>query len=136
MSFLSRNLKSKETEMPKAFSLSYGLDLETEVASFWAWLHDVRELIDGSGEAGQQVKELVESQQQEVQRFIAAAPDPDAAKRMITLALAIVGSNYSSHQKLLNGLQEYGLLESPRQPRPRVFDTISGPTFEGPERPR
>lgn len=122
--------------MPKAFSLTYGLDLDTEVASFWAWLHDVRNVLDGTGEAGQQVKELVESQREEVERYLAAEADPVAARRMLTLALTLVGFHYASQQKLLNGLKDFGLLELPDQPRPPIFDTISGPALEGPEPPR
>jgi hypothetical protein len=122
--------------MPKAFSLTYGLDLDTEAASFWAWLHDVSDVMEGKADAGQQVKELLESQREEVDRFIAAAADPDGAKRMLTLALAVVGFHYASHQKLLNGLQDYGFLEAPNQPRTPAFDTIIEPALEGPEPPR
>jgi hypothetical protein len=122
--------------MPKAFSFAYGLDLETEIASFWAWLHDARDVMNGSGEAGQQVREIVESHREEVDRFIAAEADPAAAKRQLTLALALVGFHYASHQKLLHGLEDFGLLELPQQPRPEIFDTITEPPFEGPEPPR
>ena len=122
--------------MPKAFSFAYGLDLETEIASFWAWLHDVRDAMNGTGEAGKQVRELVESQREEIDRFVASASDTATTKPMLTLALALVGFHYASHQKLLNGLKDYGLLEPPEQPRAPIFDTIAGPPFEGPERPR
>jgi hypothetical protein len=39
-----------------------------------------------------------------------------------------VGYNYASHQKLLNGLRDYGLLAPPAQPP--VFDTIVEPPLE------
>ena len=122
--------------MPMAFALMNGLDLETEIASFWAWLHDARDAMNGAGEAGKQVRELVEAQQEEIDRFVAAEPDPAAAKRMLTLALALVGFHYASHQKLLNGLKDFGLLEPPEQRRTRIFDTIAEAPFEGPEPPR
>jgi len=122
--------------MPKAFSLTYGLDLDTEVASFWAWLHGVRDVIEGDGEASKQVKELVGSQQAEIDRFVANAPDAAAAKRMLTVALALVGFHYASQQKLLNGLRDYGQLVSPDRPRLPVFETLTGPGLEGPEPPR
>ena len=122
--------------MPKAFSFAYGLELETEIASFWAWLHDVRHAMDGTGEAGEQVRQVVEAQGEEIDRFIAAEADPAAAKRMLTLALALVGFHYASQQKLLNGLKDFGLLELPEQPQASIFDTIVEPPFEGPEPPR
>jgi hypothetical protein len=122
--------------MPTAFSYAYGLDLDTEVASFWAWLHDVRHAIDGTSEVGEQVRHVVEAQRDEIERFISAEADSSTAKREVVLALALVGFHYASHQKLLNGLRDLGLLESEGQPRPPVFDTIVEPPFEGPERPR
>lgn len=122
--------------MPKAFSLTYGLDLDTEVASFWAWFHGVSDALDGGGTASKQVRELVNSQRDEIDRFIAEAPDKAAAKRMLTVALALVGFHYASQQKLLNGLRDYGQLVSPDQPRLPTFETITGPGLEGPEPPR
>jgi hypothetical protein len=121
--------------MPKAFSLTYGLDLDTEVGSFWAWLRDARHVMDGTGDASKQVSELIETQRKEIDQFVASEADPDTARRALTLALALVGFHYASQQKLLNGLRDYGLLESPGQPRPPIFDTIAGPAFEGPEPP-
>ena len=94
--------------MPKAFSLTYGLDLDTEAASFWTWLHDIRDAMDGTGDAGQPVKVLVESQREESDRFVGAAPYPAAAKQMLTLALAVIGFHYASRQKLLNGSRSTG----------------------------
>ena len=99
-------------------------------------MHDVRDVMEGATDAGQQVKDLVESQREEIDRFIAAAPDPAAARQMLTLALAAIGFHYASHQKLLNGLKAYGLLEPPGQPQPQIFDTITEPAFGGPEPPR
>jgi hypothetical protein len=99
-------------------------------------LQDLRYLMRGTREAGQHVKELVECQRGEIDRFVADEPDPEAAKRTVVFALALVGFHYASQQKLLNGLEAYGLLEQPGQPRPSLFDTISGPSFEGPEPPR
>jgi hypothetical protein len=121
--------------MPKAFSLTYGLDLDTEVASFWAWLHDTRDVMNGTGEASQQVRALVEAQREEIEGFVASEADPAAARRTLTLALALVGFHYASNQKLLNGLKDYGMLEPPGQ-RPTIFDTITEPSLEGPEPPR
>jgi len=117
--------------MPKAFSLAYGLDLDTEIASFWAWLHDSR----GTGQASQQVRALVEAQREEIEGFVASEADPAAARLTLTLALALVGFHYASNQKLLNGLKDYGLIEPPGQ-QPTIFDTIIEPSLEGPEPPR
>jgi hypothetical protein len=104
--------------------------------SFWAWVHDVRDAMNGTGDAGQQVKELVESQREEIDRFISDAPDSAGPKQILTLALAAVGFRYASNQKLLNGLKDYGLLEAPNQPGPGILGTVTEPTLEGPEPPR
>jgi hypothetical protein len=122
--------------MPEAFSIAYGLDLDTEVNSFWAWLHDARDAMNNIGDVGKAARELVETQQEEIDRFIVREADPAAAKRTLTLALALVGFHYASQQKLLNGLKDLGLLRVPEQPRPGIFDTIVEPPFEGPEPPR
>jgi hypothetical protein len=122
--------------MPIAFSLTYGLDLETEIASFWVWLHDARNAMNETGEASKQVRELVEAQREEIDRFVVSEADAATTKLVLTLGLALVGFHYASHQKLLNGLKDYGLLQSPDQPRAAVFDTIVEPPFEGPEPPR
>jgi hypothetical protein len=121
--------------MPKAFSITYGLDLDTEVNSFWAWLHDARDAMNNIGEVGKAARALVETQQEEIDRFIVREADPVAAKRTLTLALALVGFHYASQQKLLNGLKHLGLLET-SEPRPEIFDTMAEPPFEGPEPPR
>jgi len=36
--------------MPKAFSPTYGLDLDPEAASFWAWFHDVSDAMEETGD--------------------------------------------------------------------------------------
>jgi len=46
--------------MPKAFSLTYGLDLETEMASFWAWLHDARDILRGEAAGSREMREVIE----------------------------------------------------------------------------
>lgn len=117
--------------MPKAFSLAYGLDLDTEIASFWAWLHDSR----GTGQASQQVRALVEAQREEIEKVASTEADPTSARFALTVAVALVGFHFASNQKLLNGLEDYGLLELPGQ-RPAIFDTITEPSLEGPEPPR
>lgn len=121
--------------MPKAFSLTYGLDLDTEVASFWAWLHDADEVMRKTGEGSKQVRDLIESQRQEIDEFASNAADPESARFALTVAVASVGFHYASHQKLLNGLDDYGLLQPPGQRRP-AFDTYVEPPLEGPEQPR
>jgi hypothetical protein len=120
--------------MPRAFSLTYGLDLETEIASYWAWLHDASEVMDGTGEGSKQVRDLIESQREEIEAFASTAADPNSARFALTLMVAAVGFHFASHQKLLKGLSEYGLLgPAPRRP---AFQTIMEPPLEGPERPR
>jgi len=120
--------------MPKAFSLTYGLDLDTEVSSFWAWLKDARDVIGGAGEGNKQVRELVEAQRAEIERLAAAEADPAAASFALSVAVALVGFHYASQQKLLNGLQDFGLLET--RGRPQIFDTIVEPSLEDSGPPR
>jgi len=121
--------------MPKAFSITYGLDLETEVESFWAWLRGAHEVMTGTGQASKQVRDLVESQRQQIEEFAAGTPNPEWTRFALTLALASVGFHYASHQKLLKGLEEYGILKQVAG-WPPVFDTIIEPPLEGPEPPR
>lgn len=122
--------------MPKAFSLTYGLDLDTEVASFWAWLRDADEVMRRTGEGSKQVRDLIESQRQEIEEFASKAGDSESARFALTVAVASVGFHYASQQKLLNGLDDYGLLQPPEQRRRAAFDTYVEPPLEGPEQPR
>jgi len=119
--------------MPKAFSLTYGLDLDTEVASFWSWFNDARATLQGTAEPTSQVRELVERQRPVIERLAAAESDSEMARFSLTLAIALVGSHYASNQKLLAALQDYGLLQISEQ-KP-AFDTIVEPALEE-ERPR
>jgi hypothetical protein len=90
--------------------------------------------MDGTGEGSKQVRDLIESQREEIEALASKAADPKSARFALTLAVASVGFHYASHQKLLKGLSDYGLLQpSPGRP---VFDTIIEPPLEGPERPR
>ncbi len=114
--------------MPRAFSHIYGLDLETELASFWTWLHDVRDALGGAREGSRELRDLIETQREEIERVAAAEADPAMARFGLALAVALVGFHYASHQKLLNGLRDYGLLE-PAGGRP-IFDTIVEPPLE------
>lgn len=118
--------------MPKAFSLTYGLDLDTEVSSFWAWLKDTLEIMRG-GEGAKQVRQLVEAQREEIERLAAAEADPEQARFVLGVAVALVGFHYASQQKLLNALKELGVIDSRKTPP--IFDTIIEPTLEdGPPR--
>lgn len=114
--------------MPKAFSLTYGLDLGTEIGSFWSWLRDADDLVKGTGKASKQIRDLVEAQRESIDAMANAQSNPESAKFCLTVAVALVGFHYASHQKLLNGLKDCGLLET-RGAAP-IFDTISGPPFE------
>ena len=122
--------------MPKAFSITYGLDLDTEVNSFWAWLHDARDAMNNIGEVGKAARALVETQQEEIDRFIVREADPVAAKRTLTLALALVGFHYASQQKLLNGLQQLGHLQPLSETLLEGYETVVETPFEELEPPR
>jgi len=119
--------------MPKAFSLTYGLDLDTEMASFWSWFRDARDALNEKPEATAQVRELVKREKAMIARLAAKESDPEMARFSLTLAVAMVGSHYASNQKLLAALQDYGLLQQTDQAP--IFDTIVEPSLEE-ERPR
>jgi len=116
--------------MPRAFSLSYGLDAETEAASFWAWLNDVRDVLDGTGQPGEEVRDFVASQRRQIERYALTQPDYEDTKFNLSVAIALIGHHYASTQKLLNGLADYGLLAGPNQSAMPAFHTISEPALE------
>jgi hypothetical protein len=119
--------------MPKAFSLTYGLDLDTELSSFWSWFGDARNALGGLGEPSAEVGEVLLRHKDTIDRYAAEEPNSEAARFALTLAVALVGSHYASTQKLLAALQDYRLLQ-PSEPGP-IFDTIVEPALEE-ERPR
>lgn len=102
--------------MPTAFALAHGLDWDTELDSFWTWLHDARVVTEEDGEINSLVRELVAGQQEMIEALAAKEVDPDAARFTLTVAVALVGHHYSSNQKLLNALKEAGLINSVGQP--------------------
>ncbi len=108
--------------MPQAFAITYGLDWETEVRSFWAWLEDACDVLDGREAEPSLVRELVASQREQIEAFAARQADPEAARCSLKIALALVGFHYSSNQKLLAALKDFGVFEPPRELP--TFDTI------------
>ncbi len=109
--------------MPEAFAIAHGLDWETEVSSFWAWLEDARRVTEEHAEPSSLVQEFVASQREQIELFAATQKSPEAARCSLTVAVALVGFHYASNQKLISGLEEYGVFEPPRE-RP-YFDTIT-----------
>ncbi len=109
--------------MPQAFAIANGLDWETEIRSFWAWLEDACDVLDRKTQPDSLVRELVAGQREQIEAFAAAQADPDAARCALKVAVALVGFHYSSNQKLIAGLQDYGVFEPPRELP--TFDTIS-----------
>jgi hypothetical protein len=107
--------------------MTYGLDLGTEIESFWSWLNEAEELVKGTGKASKQIRDLVEGQRDLIDAMASAQSNPESAKFCLTVAVALVGFHYASHQKLLNGLKQLGVLDGGRAP---IFDTIAGPPFE------
>jgi hypothetical protein len=114
--------------MPQAFSVAYGLDLGTEVSSFWSWLHDTQAMLDGAEEGSALVREIVQSQRDQIARVAGEQADAAAARFCLTVAMALLGSHYASNQKLLNGLRDQGLLALGGSPG--IFDTIGEPPLE------
>jgi hypothetical protein len=114
--------------MPQAFSLAYGLDLNTELSSFWAWLHEAQAILGGTEDGNPLIRKIVEGQRDQIIRQAHGQSDPVAARFSLTVAVALVGFHYASNQKLLNGLRDYGLLEMAGPAG--VFDTIAEQALE------
>jgi hypothetical protein len=114
--------------MPKAFSISYGLDWDTEVSSFWAWFQDARDIMEGRVEPHSLVQELVNSQRDKIDDLANRERDPRAAQLALTAAIALVGFHYASMQKLLDGLDSAGVFRPPRELP--AFDTVVQPVPE------
>ncbi len=114
--------------MPKAFSMTYGLDWDTEIASFWAWFQDTRDVMKGRVEPHGLVQELVNSQRDKIEDLVRREPDPSGAQLTLTAAIALVGFHYASLQKLLDGLDGAGVFQPPRELP--VFDTVVQPVPE------
>ena len=108
--------------MPEAFAITYGLDWETEVRSFWAWLDNARDVIENNAEPSSLVRELVSRQRERIVQFAASQASAEAARCSLLIAIALVGFHYSSNQKLIAGLKEYGVFEPPRELP--FFDTV------------
>jgi hypothetical protein len=114
--------------MPKAFSIANGLDWETEIASFWAWFQDTRDIVQGRVSAHGLVQELVASQMDKIDDLAEGEPERSAAELTFTVAVALVGFHYASLQKLIDGMGEAGVFQRPRELP--AFDTISRPIPE------
>lgn len=119
--------------MPQAFSIAYGLDLDTELSSFWAWLHDTQAILAGAEEGSVLVREIIQSQRDQIARAANEQSEPERARFSLTVGIALVGFHFASNQKLLNGLRDQGLLEMGGSPG--IFDTIGEAPLEesGPE---
>lgn len=114
--------------MPKAFSITYGLDWDTEISSFWAWFQDTRDIIEGRVGPHGLVQELVNSQRDKIEDLARREPDPRSAQLIFTAAVALVGFHHASLQKLLDGLDSVGVFQPPRELP--AFDTIVGPPIQ------
>ncbi len=108
--------------MPHAIAIAHGLDWDTEIRAFWSWLEDAREVLEKDGAPHSLVQELIAGQREKIEQFASTYPDPEASKRILTIAVALVGCQYSSMQKLIAALRDQGVFEPPRE-RP-VFDTF------------
>jgi hypothetical protein len=120
--------------MPEAIAIAHGLDWETEIRSFWSWLEDAKDVIDGDEEATSLVKKLVASQHARIDEMAAKEGDPDTARLVLRTAVALVGLHYASMQKLLAALRDEGLFSA--GVAGPVFDTIKEPGGDTVERPR
>jgi hypothetical protein len=114
--------------MPKAFSIAHGLDWETEISSYWAWLQDTRDVIEGRDEPDSLVRELVADQRTKIEELASKEADPAAARLTLAAAVAMVGFHHASIQKLVDGLQREGVFQHPRELP--AFDTVAAPAVE------
>jgi hypothetical protein len=83
--------------MPQALAMAYGLDWETEINSFWSWYKDARDVLDEGAESSSLVRALVAEQEAAIEEAASREKDPDAARTMLRIAVAIVGLHYASN---------------------------------------
>ena len=104
--------------MPQALAMSYGLDWETEVKSFWSWYKDAKDVLDDGVSAAGLVRELVETQEQAITDAASREKNPETARMVLRVTIALVGLHYASHQKLLAALRDQGLFAPPAPAAP------------------
>lgn len=95
--------------MPRALAIAHGLDWDTEIKSFWSWYKDAKDVLDDGVDDSGLVRELVEGQARAIAEAAGQEKDPQAARLVLRVAVALVGLNYASNQKLLRALREQGL---------------------------
>jgi hypothetical protein len=119
--------------MPEAIALTYGLDWDTEIKSFWSWLEDAASALEEGKEPSSLVRELVAGQGDKIEQMAAREKDPETARLVFRTAVALVGLHWASTQKLLAALRDEGLFSTGNAGP--VFDTIKEPGPTGIERP-
>jgi hypothetical protein len=107
--------------MPHAQAIEFGLDWETEIRSFWSWFKEARSALGaGGGDSSDLVRELVESQRAAIEDAAGREPQPEVARLVLRVAVALVGLQYASNQKLLRALREEGLFTPLARPPEEV----------------
>jgi hypothetical protein len=105
--------------MPRAFLLAAGLDWETLVNSFWSWLDEAMQVLDGQP-ADDRVTRMLAAEDARIREFLAGHGRADQDKFVLAVALALLGTSYAATEKLAAELKERHVLE----PRPKpAFDT-------------
>jgi hypothetical protein len=87
--------------MTSTVSLLSSQELHAEGASFWHWFKDVRDVLEGTGCPGEEVRQFVEAQRRAIEHNALSQPDFGYSKFVLSIAIALVGHQYSSTRRLL-----------------------------------
>jgi hypothetical protein len=111
--------------MPHAQAFEFGLDWDTEINSFWSWFMDARDVLEDGVDSSSLVRKLVEQQRDAIERAAKREKRPQDARLVLRVAVALVGLQYASNQKLLRALREEGLFTPvAKAPQPEEAPTF------------
>jgi hypothetical protein len=107
--------------MPKAFLLAAGLNWEILANSFWSWLDEATQILEGQP-ADDRVTRILADEDARIRQFLERHGGGDQDRFVLAVALAVLGTGYAAIEKLAFDLQQRGLLD---QPGPPAFVTYT-----------
>src|SRR3972149_1998541 len=107
--------------MPKSFLLGAGLNWETRANSFWSWLDEAMQILEGQP-ADDCVTRILAGEEVRIRQFLESHSRGDQDRFVLAVALAVLGTGYAAIEKLAFELKQRGLLD---RPGPPAFDTYT-----------
>jgi len=98
--------------MPKALAIESGLDWETLASSFWSWLAEALDVVEGRP-ADDRVTRFVAEQEDAMAEFLRRHQRSTDDRFILAVGLAAVGTMYAAFEKLFSELTERGVFEKP-----------------------